>query len=257
MQEKQTIHLQERLLRSLGFGFVELPCPDLGNLDQPSPPVKSPARRSTQPQEAIVAPRIVSPGPFTTAPLPPDERAIALGALAEEIRKCTNCQFHLMRKTSITGAGNVQPRVLFITEGPSAEEDAEGKIGSGPAGELLKKMVAAMKLSDEEFYVTAANKCHSRRAAHGEEIRACSPFLERQIDLLRPEVIVAMGANSLIALMPSAERNAARMRGEFLAYRGIPVMATFDPSYIMLSKDRKRLAWEDLKKVMLKLGIQP
>ncbi len=182
----------------------------------------------------------------------------------EDIRKdlgdCTRCPLHEGRLNIVFGEGNPSAELMFIGEGPGADEDREGRPFVGRAGQLLTKMIQAMNLDRSEVYI--ANIVKSRPPGNRNpaplEIQACFSFLERQIAVIKPKIIVALGkiaANTLL----ETEAPIGKLRGRFHDRRGIPVMPTYHPSFLLreYSKHSKAEAWEDLKKVMAVLGLQP
>ena len=147
---------------------------------------------------------------------------------------------------------------MFIGEAPGRDEDAQGRPFVGRAGQLLRKIIAAMKFREDEVYITNIVKCRppDNRVPHREEQEACLPYLWRQIELIRPKVIVTLGKTPTDIFAPGREGMTAR-RGRFGDYRGIPVMPTFHPSYLVRNegnRELKRMVWEDMQKVMALVG---
>jgi DNA polymerase len=153
--------------------------------------------------------------------------------------------------------GNRNARLMFIGEGPGREEDEQGVPFVGPAGKLLTRMIAAMQFERSEVYIANIVKCRPPRNRNPEdtEAEACLPYLRRQIALVKPEVIVLLGAVPLRHLLGESGIN--RLHGRWYEFEGIPVMPTFHPAYLLRVDQRKRDAWEDLKKVMERLGKDP
>ena len=147
---------------------------------------------------------------------------------------------------------------MFIGEGPGADEDRQGRPFVGAAGQLLDKMILAMQFRREEVYIANIVKCRPprNRAPMPEEANACIGYLEHQIRMIRPEVIVLLGATAAHFLL-QREEGIMRLRGRWLEYDGIPVMPTFHPAFLLRQESAKREAWEDLKQVMRRLGIEP
>src|SRR5690606_19521788 len=148
-------------------------------------------------------------------------------------------------------------RLVFVGEGPGAEEDARGLPFVGAAGELLTRMIEAMGLRREEVYVCNVVKCRppGNRNPEPDEIAACSPFLVRQLEAIGPEVIVTLGKFAAQTLLQTAEP-ISRLRGRWHRYRGIDLLPTFHPAYLLRSPHEKRKAWEDLQMVMKRLGLE-
>jgi uracil-DNA glycosylase family 4 len=182
----------------------------------------------------------------------------ALEELERQVRACTRCVLHKFRTNAVPGEGNPAAELLFIGEGPGRDEDAQGRPFVGRAGQLLRKIIAAMTFREDEVYIANMVKCRppDNRVPHHEEIEACSPYLIRQIELIRPRVIVTLGKTPTDYFVPGREGMTAR-RGKFGDYRGIPVMPTFHPSYLVRNegnRELKRMVWEDMQKVMVLLG---
>ncbi len=182
----------------------------------------------------------------------------------EEIRadlgECTRCPLHVGRLNIVFGEGNPSAELMFVGEAPGADEDRQGRPFVGRAGQLLTKMIQAMHLDRSEVYISNIVKSRppGNRNPAPLEIAACFPFLERQIASIKPKVIVALGkiaANTLL----ETEEPIGKLRGKFHDRRGVQVMPSYHPSFLLreYSKGAKAEAWEDLKKVMALLGLQP
>ncbi len=221
----------------------------------------SPAHGIAQdlPVEALPAP--------VEARLPEAEVRAALQVLDEQhVRPCTKCQLHAGRKQTVFGVGCVNPEVVFVGEGPGADEDEQGQPFVGRAGQLLTRMIAAMTLTRDQVYICNVVKCRppDNRTPTDAEMSACSPYLFRQLSLLRPRVIVALGRPASQTLLATTTP-ISRLRGEFhdfpplaLQRHNLPqckLMPTFHPAYLLRSPDEKTKAWEDLKQVMRFVGI--
>lgn len=168
---------------------------------------------------------------------------------------CRNCHLAAARQNVVFGEGDPHARLMFIGEGPGAEEDASGRPFVGAAGQLLDKMIAAMHLSREEVYIANVVKCRppGNRVPGEDEAAACLGYLERQIELIKPEVIVLLGGTALHFLLKID--GISRLRGRWQEYKNIAVMPTFHPAFLLRKPEAKREAWHDLKLVMAKLGI--
>ena len=182
----------------------------------------------------------------------------ALEEIDRRVLVCTLCDLHRGRTHAVPGEGNRSAELMFIGEGPGRDEDAQGRPFVGRAGQLLRKIIAAMTFREDEVYITNMVKCRppENRVPHAEEIEACSPYLAGQIELIRPRVIVVLGRTPTDYFAPGREGMTAR-RGHFGDYRGIPVMPTFHPSYLVRNegnRELKRMVWEDMQKVMVLLG---
>ena len=162
------------------------------------------------------------------------------------------------RTNAVPGEGDRSAALMFVGEAPGRDEDAQGRPFVGRAGQLLRKIIAAMNFREDEVYITNIVKCRppDNRVPLREEEEACSPYLVRQIELIRPRVIVTLGKTPTDYFAPGRESMTAR-RGRFGDYRGIPVMPTFHPSYLVRNegnRELKRMVWEDMQKVMALLG---
>jgi len=145
---------------------------------------------------------------------------------------------------------------MFVGEGPGADEDIQGEPFVGRAGQLLTNIIKAMGLTREAVYIANVVKCRppGNRAPEPDEVATCGPFLERQIDAIGPEVIVALGASAAQALLQT-KGPISRLRGQVLSYRGARLVPTFHPAFLLRSPERKRDVWDDMKKVMAMLGL--
>jgi uracil-DNA glycosylase family 4 len=179
-----------------------------------------------------------------------------LGEVAERVRHCTQCDLHAERTQTVFSRGNGSSGLCFVGEGPGAEEDAQGKPFVGPAGQLLDKMIVAMGLSPEDVYVCNVVKCRppNNRRPTPLEMTSCSGYLERQLELLNPQVIVALGGTAVAGLLGITD-GITRVRGKFRLYEGrIAVMPTFHPAYLLRNPAAKREVWTDLRQVLVHMG---
>jgi DNA polymerase len=189
----------------------------------------------------------------------PEERHVKLATLADEARACTRCGLHAQRKQAVFARGNPLSELCFVGEGPGADEDAQGLPFVGKAGQLLDKMIAAMGYGRDDVYICNIVKCRppENRKPEPNEMAACNPFLVAQLGLVKPKVIVALGATAVQGLT-GASGGITRMRGTWKLYKGaIPIMPTFHPAYLLRQPDAKREVWNDLKEVMRFLGKSP
>jgi uracil-DNA glycosylase len=206
--------------------------------------------------------------PLCTRELSPDEAATELAGLNERfIRHCQKCELCRNRTQTVFGVGRPRPELVFVGEGPGADEDRLGEPFVGRAGQLLTRMIAAMTLTREQVYICNVVKCRppDNRTPTDPEMEVCSPFLWRQLAILRPRIIVALGRPATQTLLATTAP-IGRLRGEFhdfpppaLAHLGLPrckVMPTFHPAYLLRSPGEKGKAWEDLKQVMCELGLR-
>jgi len=201
-------------------------------------------RRSPIPPESVTPPGVSSPGPGET-----------LESLAAGASDCTLCRLSEKRQTVVFGEGDPKAAVMFIGEGPGAEEDRTGRPFVGQAGKLLDRMIFAMGFEREEVYIANVVKCRppGNRDPKDDEVAACADFLDRQIDLIDPEVIVALGKPASRRLTGTNKPMGA-LRGRWSSYRGTSLMPVFHPAYLLRNPKAKREVWEDLKLVMRRLG---
>ena len=181
-------------------------------------------------------------------------REEALARLEEEVGKCTRCRLHETRTRGVFARGSPYAELMFIGEGPGAEEDAQGLPFVGRAGKLLDKMIAAMGLQRDEVYITNIVKSRppENREPRPDEVAACWPYLERQVELVAPRIICTLGRPAANALLHTDEAM-GRLRGRWFSYRGIPVLPTYHPAYLLRSPRQKVAAWQDLKTLIVAL----
>lgn len=188
-----------------------------------------------------------------------------LGALKEslfklnvEVEKCTRCPLYKTRNKVVFGDGNPLADLMFIGEAPGEDENAQGLPFVGRAGKLLTDIITAMGLKRTDVYIANAVKCWppGNRTPDEEEIQMCNPFLMKQIELIKPRVIVALGAVSMRALF-RIKSSIFNMRGRFIEFKGIKVMPTFHPGFLLRRPEYKKQTWEDIKLVMKELNLNP
>lgn len=255
-------HLIE-LDRAFGIEFMPRiaasPAPTTPPTEVTAPsPVGKPAVVALTPRPAPAAPAVpatparAEPIAVTPSGLP----AVDLDGIASEISACTKCALSACRKRTVPGEGNPGCELLFVGEGPGAEEDVQGRPFVGPAGELLTRMIVAMGLTRDEVFIANVVKCRppGNRTPQPEEVAACMPYLQRQIAVLRPKLICTLGNTPLRALMGDDSLGITRMRGRQLDYAGIPLIPTFHPSYLLRNPEAKKPCWEDLQTVLKALG---
>jgi uracil-DNA glycosylase len=187
----------------------------------------------------------------------PADRAAALQAIRDDIGDCTRCALHKGRNKIVFADGSAEARLLFVGEGPGADEDAQGLPFVGRAGQLLNNMIAAMGLKREEVYICNVVKCRppGNRTPEPDEANTCSPFLFRQIDVVRPEVIVALGATAATYLL-GQRQPLAGLRGKIHAWRGSKLIVTYHPAFLLRDPRQKKEAWADLQIAMRELGLK-
>jgi DNA polymerase len=181
----------------------------------------------------------------------------SLEAIRQEIGDCVRCKLHVARNNIVFGEGNPEAKLVFVGEGPGADEDATGRPFVGRAGQLLNKIIEAIGLRREDVYICNVVKCRppGNRTPERDEVATCEPFLFRQLAFIRPKVIVVLGLPAFQCLLKSKE-SMSRSRGEWREWNGIKVMPTFHPAYLLRSPEKKRETWEDMKKVRDYLASQ-
>jgi DNA polymerase len=177
---------------------------------------------------------------------------VELSDLRAHIGDCTRCKLHTLgRRQIVFGVGNPTADLMFVGEAPGADEDLQGEPFVGRAGQLLTKIIEAINLKRSDVYIANILKCRppGNRNPEPDEVATCSPFLHRQIDVIRPKVIVALGSFAAKALLQS-DVPISRVRGHVFDYRnGAKLIPTFHPAFLLRSPERKRDVWEDMKKV--------
>lgn len=200
----------------------------------------------------------ISAPPQIANAIAPADREAALRLIHEEIGDCTRCALHKGRNKLVFGDGDAQARLMFVGEGPGADEDLQGIPFVGRAGQLLNNMIAAMGLKREEVYIANVVKCRppGNRTPEAEEANTCSPFLFRQIDVVRPEVLVALGATAATYLL-GQRQPLAGLRGRVHSFRGTKLIVTYHPAFLLRDPRQKKEAWADLQIAMRELGLKP
>ena len=195
--------------------------------------------------------------PEIGAAVPAEERAAALETIREDLGDCTRCALHKGRNTIVFGVGNPAARLMFVGEGPGADEDAQGLPFVGRAGQLLNNMIAAMGLKREDCYIANVVKCRppGNRTPEPDEANTCAPFLFRQIDVVKPQVLVALGATAATYLL-GARQPLAALRGRVHAFRGMSLIVTYHPAFLLRDPRQKKEAWADLQIAMKELGLK-
>lgn len=229
-------------------------------------PAVHPAAEAAQPAETIST----QEAPMNTA-----QKTAALAELAETINSCSRCPLGATRLNAVPGEGNVDAKLMFVGEGPGFDEDRQGRPFVGRAGQLLDKMIAAMGLKREEVFIANIAKCHpmtdplhpekhgNDRAPNAQEIACCRKYIEKQISIICPEYVVALGGVSAKALIADAKSLGA-LRGKFYDLhldsvtlpKPVKILATFHPAALLRNPGWKKDAWLDLQMVMAKLGLK-
>ncbi|MDP3502960.1 MAG: uracil-DNA glycosylase [Myxococcales bacterium] len=200
-----------------------------------------------------------APAPVIRMPSPPAEPIAKrpLDEIRRELGDCQRCKLCSGRKTIVFGSGNPRAELVFVGEGPGEEEDLKGVPFVGQAGQLLTRMIEAMKFTRDDVYICNVVKCRppNNRNPEPDEIEACEPFLKAQLASLQPKVIVALGKFAAQTLLRDTTA-ITRLRGQWREYQGVSLMPTFHPAYLLRKPEEKRVAWMDLQEVMKRLGKQ-
>lgn len=255
-------------------GLNASPVRELRREKSPTPQASRPAAGPVLNQESRPARVVFSNRPSETGPVPkvaaaPEQNTISKEAAMAELREracaCRKCpHLALSRKNVVFGVGDIHSPLMFVGEAPGADEDAQGEPFVGAAGQLLTRIIRAMGLSRDTVYIANILKCRpdtpgqtfGNRKPTPEEMKTCLPYLLSQIELIQPKVIVTLGATAVEGLL-GLTGGITRLRGNFQDFRGIPAMPTFHPSYLLRDEAQfaKRQVWEDMLKVMEKLGL--
>jgi DNA polymerase len=264
------------------FGLRSVPRPPEADADpvvRPDPPVRC-ADESDRPDAPPPAAPVVRPSAARKPPAPPpgalfapdpsapafdapvlarDEKRRRLIALDEnEVRGCTKCRLCETRNNTVFGEGDPDARIFFIGEGPGENEDLQGRPFVGRAGELLNKWIAAMGLRREQVFIANIVKCRppNNRVPAPDEVATCTPYLQRQLEIIRPRVIITLGLPSA-KYMLQTNSTMGRLRGNWHAWRGIKLMPTYHPAFVLrqYTVETRGAVWSDLKKVMAELDL--
>jgi DNA polymerase len=209
------------------------------------------------------ADQVPAPAPPASV-LDPQAKAEAMKELCERALACRKCpNLASARKNVVFGVGDINAALMFVGEAPGADEDVQGEPFVGAAGQLLTRIIQTMGLSRETVYIGNILKCRpdtpgqssGNRKPTAEEMQTCIPYLHEQIDLIQPRVLVGLGATAIEGLI--GKTGITRLRGQWHTYRGIPLMPTFHPSYLLRNQalSEKRKVWEDMLQVMERLGL--
>lgn len=231
--------------------------------------VVSPSVHSERPTVSVSRPDFLEPpiaklvsfddlAPLPVARVPAAEKTAALSAVQQEIGDCTRCPLaYLGRHKIVFGDGDPNARLMFVGEGPGADEDAQGLPFVGKAGQLLNNMITAMGLKREEVYIANIVKCRppNNRVPEPAEANVCTQFLVRQMDIVRPEIVVALGATAALYLL-GVKRSLSSLRGHWHTCRGAKLVVTYHPAFLLRDPRQKAEAWKDLQMVMAELGLK-
>jgi uracil-DNA glycosylase len=216
------------------------------------------AATATVPKAVMGTPVVEKPveKPVAKAAKQPKDRLAALDILRQEVAGCTVCPKLQGRTQTVFGVGDPHAKICFLGEAPGADEDRQGEPFVGRAGQLLNKMIVACGLTREEVYILNVLKCRppENRNPLPDEVENCRGYFERQLDIIKPEVICCLGSIAAKSLLQT-ETTIGRLRGSWHDFAGIPVVCTYHPAYLLRNPPAKGDAWEDLKMMMRKLGV--
>jgi uracil-DNA glycosylase family 4 len=230
--------------KTLGVSSIEL-IPTVGAPSPDGSDALSAVNKAQPGTETLNVPKTEKPGP--SAP--------GLTAVREELGNCSRCKLYKGRKTIVFGEGNPGSLLVFVGEAPGYEEDQQGRPFVGPAGQLLTDIIVkGIKLRREDVYICNIVKCRppDNRNPEPDEINACEPFLLKQLEAIKPKIIIALGNIATKTLLKTGE-GITSLRGRWQTYHGIPVMPTFHPAYLLRNPKDKALVWEDIKKVIMEM----
>ncbi|MGA3068069.1 MAG: uracil-DNA glycosylase [Tepidisphaeraceae bacterium] len=223
-------------------------------------PVQSPSPTATTALfEAPIADSSALATEFSSPIFPREQKLSLLSAMDQgEVKPCQRCRLCESRKHTVFGEGDPDARIFFIGEGPGENEDLQGRPFVGRAGDLLNKMIAAMGLGREQVFIANIVKCRppANRVPAPDEVAACTPYLLRQLEIIRPQVIVTLGLPASKYMLDS-KLSMGKLRGQWHQWRGIKLMPTFHPAYLLRSytEENRAMVWSDLQKVMAEVGL--
>lgn len=176
--------------------------------------------------------------------------------LIEECQNCKRCELHKGRKTVVFGRGNIESKLMFIGEGPGEQEDTQGMPFVGPAGKLFDVLLKALQISREDYYITNIVKCRppGNRVPTEEEVTMCLGYLRNQVSLMKPQIIVCLGATAMKYIIDK-ESKISQIRGTWIERKGFWIMPTFHPAALLRDESKKIQMWEDIKKVKNQMEI--
>jgi DNA polymerase len=269
-QGKRFVLVSPEIILSLNRNLaIPGPTQTFPNPTRPAPgPVPAPAKTAAPIAATALDLSLGLPGETMATPKPPlspEAKTAAFADLRARALACVKCP-HLAssRKNVVFGVGSIDAGLMFVGEAPGADEDEQGEPFVGKAGQLLTKIIQAMGLTRETVYIGNILKCRpdtpgqssGNRKPTGEEMATCIPYLHEQIDLIQPKVLVALGATAVEGLLGKTA-GITRLRGNWHTYRGIPLMPTYHPAYLLRNQalSEKRRVWEDMLQVMQKMEM--
>lgn len=231
--------------------------PEVTAPDMAQKPVVKPQMVIDQAEQATAAVAAVPPASRPEKKDSRSERITELQVLSQKVAQCTRCtELAATRTQTVFGVGNPEARLVFIGEAPGADEDAQGEPFVGQAGQLLNKIIEAMKLKREEIYICNILRCRppGNRLPSPEEAGHCREYLDGQLGIIKPEYIVCWGACAAQNLL-NVVSSIGKMRGRFYQYNGAKVLCTYHPSYLLRNPAAKKDVWEDMKFLMREMGL--
>lgn len=235
----------------------KLPVKSSAQAPAAKPPTNVPGDKAALKSQGLIP--MPMTGDFVAPPLATDEKRRRLIAMDEnEVRGCNKCRLCETRTHTVFGEGDVDAPIFFIGEGPGETEDQTGRPFVGRAGELLNKMIAGMGLRREQIFIANVVKCRppNNRVPAPDEVATCTPYLERQLEIVQPRAIVTLGLPAT-QYMLQTKMSMGRLRGTWHAWRGIHLMPTYHPAYVLRNPtyDTRAAVWSDLKQVLAHLGL--
>jgi uracil-DNA glycosylase family 4 len=248
---KDTSHLREqirdhlRLYSDLGVRWLRLPEPRVRSAARKTERRSGRIPATAKSETPSSAPKIVANASMFDVPPAGDE---SLEDIRADLNDCRRCKLSPSRRNLVFGSGNPRADLMFVGEAPGADEDEQGLPFVGRAGQLLTKIIEAIGMHREEVYICNILKCRppGNRNPETDEIASCEQFLFRQIAAVKPKVICALGAFGAQTLLRTTQP-ISRLRGQLIDYRGVKLMATFHPAYLLRNPNEKRKVWEDMK----------
>jgi DNA polymerase len=238
--ERKRAELEERLkfFRDIGADFIFKP--------EPQAPVSA---ASSSAPAVLTAPAAIAS----------DRAGMDLGMIRDQVLACRKCRLAAGRTQAVPGEGDPAAELMFVGEGPGRDEDLQGRPFVGRAGQLLTKIIEAMKFERSQVFIANIVKCRppENRVPQRDEVDLCTPFLAAQIAAIRPKVLVTLGKVATDFFVPHAFGGMTSIRGRFYDWNGIPVMPTFHPSYLVRNegnREIKKMVWDDMKQVLARLG---
>ena len=262
LRSEQALGLQFTGATSIDASAVEPAVDDANHSSLPSVPPASPPtpRAPATPPTVLFTSSASVDAVLGGSSLPVERRRLALQLLDEnQVKACPKCRLSETRTQTVFGEGDPEAAIFFVGEGPGETEDQTGRPFVGRAGQLLDKMIAGMGLTREQVYIANVCKCRppGNRVPAPDEAAACLPYLVRQIEVVRPLVIVTLGLTAAKYMLGDNKLAMGKIRGQWFAWRGVRLMPTFHPSYVLRSytEATRKAVWDDLKAVMVEVGL--